>query len=742
MSLIVHNPYGVEHPYARSLDQLSPSIPVVSQPLVIGVIVEEKVDSVHCVIVTEDDQTVLVMHPVDGEDSDAALLAGGTGHLAEAQQAAMKADNGWQCTIDSVSPTPCDYRFEVIKADGTTEKSRVFHLSPAAWKQGDCGTITGAKEKLIGRATEWLVSERGVHRVRFALALRDDEHVIGFGERYDYVDQRGHHLDSVVFEQYKGQGKHHRTYLPMPYAQVIDEKGQAWGFHVDTSRRVWFDVGETTKDRITIEAEMGEQPVGQANLDLHLWCGTPADVLSGFLEVAGSPEEMPEWVFGLWASGNEWNTQQLVMQQMDRHQEENIPVSVVVIEAWSDEEGFTIFRDAQYQPNGGRVFNGGDFTYPHDGAWPNPQAMIRELHKRGTKVILWQIPLQQNMEDLGEQATLQKDALIESGHYVREADGSPYRNRGWWFPGAFMPDFSTEDGRKWWTDHRRYLVRDLDIDGFKTDGGEHAWGHDLRYADGKRGDEGNNLVPVNYARAYGDLLKSEGKAPVTFSRAGFTGSQAHGIYWAGDEDSTWEAFRSSITAGITAGVSGILYWGWDIAGFSGELPEAELYARAMGASTFMPIMQYHSEFNNHQLPLKDRTPWNVAEQRNAPEIIDLVRHFVAVRDRLRPYLVQQARESIRSGKPLMRALFFDYGHDRAIWAYPQQYQLGDALLINPITRPDVTEWKTYLPLGHQWRDFWTGELYEGGQLVASSTSWMNPPVYINQDAYVTGTANL
>lgn len=56
--------------------------------------------------------------------------------------------------------------------------------------------------------------------------------------------------------------------------------------------------------------------------------------------------------FGLWASGNEWNTQQLVMQQMDRHQEENIPVSVVVIEAWSDEEGFTIFRDAQYQPTG------------------------------------------------------------------------------------------------------------------------------------------------------------------------------------------------------------------------------------------------------------------------------------------------------------------------------------------------------------------------------------------------------
>jgi alpha-glucosidase (family GH31 glycosyl hydrolase) len=43
-----------------------------------------------------------------------------------------------------------------------------------------------------------------------------------------------------------------------------------------------------------------------------------------------------------------------------------------------------------------------------------------------------------------------------------------------------------------------YLVKDLDVDGFKTDGGEHAWGHDLRYADGRRGDEGNNLFPVGW----------------------------------------------------------------------------------------------------------------------------------------------------------------------------------------------------------------------------------------------------
>lgn len=61
-----------------------------------------------------------------------------------------------------------------------------------------------------------------------------------------------------------------------------------------------------------------------------------------------------------------------------------------------------------------------------------------------------------------------------------------------------------------------------------------------------------------YAKAFGDLLQSAGKAPVTFSRAGFTGSQSHGTFWAGNENSIWEAFRWSLFTGLSAASSGIL----------------------------------------------------------------------------------------------------------------------------------------------------------------------------------------
>ncbi|MEU5722261.1 TIM-barrel domain-containing protein [Micromonospora sp. NPDC047738] len=42
---------------------------------------------------------------------------------------------------------------------------------------------------------------------------------------------------------------------------------------------------------------------------------------------------------------------------------------------------------------------------------------------------------------------------------------------GWWFPGALLPDWTDPQTRQWWQDKRRYLVEDLGVDGFKTDGG-------------------------------------------------------------------------------------------------------------------------------------------------------------------------------------------------------------------------------------------------------------------------------
>jgi alpha-glucosidase (family GH31 glycosyl hydrolase) len=291
-----------------------------------------------------------------------------------------------------------------------------------------------------------------------------------------------------------------------------------------------------------------------------------------------------------------------------------------------------------------------------------------------------------------------------------------------------MPDFTSEKATAWWLAKRRYLISEIGIDGFKTDGGEHAWGSDLRYADGTKGEVSNNLFPTLYSKAYGQLLRSCSKAPVTFSRAGFDGSQAHGIFWAGDENSTWEAFRNSIAAGISASASGIFYWGWDLAGFSGEIPTPELYIRATAMSCFAPIMQYHSEFNHHRLPLRDRTPWNVAEQSGDRNVLAVFRRYAHLRERLIPYLVRQIEEGISRGLPLMRGMFFLDPTDSVSWNYPEQYLLGEHFLIAPVTKAGATVWPVYLPAG-EWVDVWTGDHLVGPKELKRPVPISEIPVY-------------
>lgn len=741
--MIRHRPHGSGHPYSEDTEQRRPVQPVAGEPLTLGVRTSAEVLAVEVEVVITDPagRTAVRTLPLERVARTSRGQAVDGGHLASAQARLARAAGGWAVTMEAPEAgSAVRYRFTGSDADGRTQRTRWFEATSAAWRDAADGIVlVVGRERLVPGSVSVLADGNRISRVRFDLPLAAGEHVTGFGERYDALDHRGTTLDAVVFEQYKSQGAERKTYLPMPFAHVVG--GDGWGFHVRTSRRTWFDIGATRDDRLTIEAAVDAQDADDAApaVEVAIFDGTPTQVLDAFLGEAGRPEELPDWVFRLWASGNEWNTQAEVMRQMDLHRDHDVPVGSIVIEAWSDERTFTAFRDARYDVTADGVPHRlADFEFPQDGAWPDPKGMVDELHARDIRVHLWQIPLIKLRPHPDGQAKADAEAAIREAVLIREPDDRgglrPYRNRGWWFPLSLMPDLTDERAARWWTEKRRYLVEEVGIDGFKTDGGEHAWGSELAYLDGTSGDEGNNRFPVAYAKAYGDLLRSAGKAPVTFSRAGFTGSQAHGAFWAGDENSTWEAFRWSMLAGLSAAASGILYWGWDLAGFSGPLPTAELYLRATAASTFVPIMQYHSEFNHHRTPSRDRTPWNIAEQTGDDRVLDVFRAYAKLRERLVPHLAQEARESIRTSAPLMRPVYFDHPALETAWTHPLQWMLGRDLFVSPVTEEGVVEHEAALPPG-RWRDAWTGERVDGAAVVRVEVPLERTPVWVRDEAW-------
>ena len=733
--MIRHRPSGLGHPYRLEPDQRVPIDPVAGEPVELRATAPWSIQGLAVEVEIDGRVRRLTAELVAYEPAvSAGAFQTGDGHLcAAARREPGGARAAWVVRLPPLAAgTRVRYAFV---ADGGW-RTRWFAFTVAGWRDIGGRLLLEAPavggDRLVPGSVSWLRADAGPIRVSFALHLEPGAHVVGFGERFDALDQAGRRLDAAVFEQYKNQGS--RTYLPVPFAIVMPADGRpAWGFHVRTSRRTWYDVGASDPERLWIEVALDSEDAEPTTI-VSLYAGTPAEVLAAFLAETGEDALPPEWIFHPWMSGNEWNTEARVRAEVERTRAEGIPAGVLVIEAWSDETTFAAFRDARYAVHpDGSPHRLADFAFPPDGAWPDPKGLVDWLHGHDIRLLLWQVPLLKARPAPTGQARADRDTMVSRGYGVREADGRPYRNRGWWFPGALLPDWTNPDAKAWWLEKRRYLLEDLGIDGFKTDGGEHAWGDELRYADGTRGAETNNRYPVLYASAYHDLLRSAGREPVTFSRAGFTGAGTVPAHWAGDENSTWEAFRASITAGLSAGASGVFFWGWDLGGFSGEIPSAELYLRAVAMACFCPIMQYHSEFNHHRRPSRDRTPWNIAERTGNDRVIPIYRHFAQLRERLAPYLAEQERRAVTRRVPLMRALFFDWPNDPEIWRHPYEYMFGDDLLVAPVVEPGADTWDVYLPPG-EWVDAWTDERVQGGRVVRRPVPLDTIPLFVRASA--------
>ena len=566
----------------------------------------------------------------------------------------------------------------------------------------------------------WLVLKDGwVTRLRCALTPGAGETLYGLGERFTPLDAAGRY-DVRVYEEYKEQGP--RTYLPVPF--LLSSAG--YGLWLAAEEPSHFDLGART---LTLE----KLPTPTASLPLHfIVAAEPYGVTAAFVRLTGPIVVPPKWAFGPWISANTWNSQAKAEAVLRRTREEGVPVTVLVLEAWSDETTFYVFNDAEYTPtDGAGALRAEDFRF--GGRWPDPKGLIEECHREGVRVLLWQIPVLKPLGHAHPQHDTDVAYALEQGYVIQNADGTPYCNKGWWFTGSYVLDFSNPEAREWWFSKRKYLL-DLGVDGFKTDGGEHLWGRDLRAHDGRRGLELYNAYPNLYVGAYHRFLEAHRPGEgLTFSRAGYTGAQCHPAHWAGDENSTWSAFRASILAGLSAGVCGVSMWGWDIGGFSGEIPTVELYLRSAAMAAFCPVMQYHSELHA-SADDRDRTPWNLALRHGDPRALEVFRRYAQLRMRLLDNLQAEAEANAALGWPLMRypSLAYPQAHD-FLAGDPYAYLFGRDLLVVPVVEKGASSRMVRLPPG-EWVYLWSGARFAGAQTLSVPAGLEYIPVFVRADS--------
>lgn len=558
----------------------------------------------------------------------------------------------------------------------------------------------------------------------------------GFGERYDRLDHRGTDVQNYVYNQYQDQGITGRTYYSVPYFA----NSAGYGLYVLSARYAVFNLA-------TFRADMAGFTVDtsgalDSTLAYQVYTGDQTAMLDDFTAITGRPLLPPKWAFGLWGSANEWNTQAEVEAWLKQVKASGIPHCALVLEQWSDEATFYVWKDARYTPTSGREeLQYSDFSFPEFGAWNDPKQMIQGAHEQNIKVILWQIPvLKENFTSNPSAAPIQhlndKAFATSQGFLVKNSDGTPYRiPTGQWFGDSTVPDFTSAAATEWWMSKRSYLLDDLGVDGFKTDGSEALFGRDIQVSDGRNGDEMHNAYPNEYTRAYHEFLQKQMRGSGTlFSRAGTAGGQAHSIFWAGDQASTFAAFKEAVRAGQSAGQSGVPFWAWDLAGFTGPFPSAELYLRSAAQATFSPVMQYHSEKADPTLS-EARTPWNVQERTGDTSVIPTFKKFANIRMNLIPYLYSEAHQSAKTGRPMMRAMSLAFPSDTKAFSYDQQYMLGSQMLIAPITGQGQDIKDVYMPLG-EWYDFWNGGRAIGTGVKQYYAPMDSIPVYAKAGAVI------
>lgn len=563
-----------------------------------------------------------------------------------------------------------------------------------------------------------------VYGVRLAIQARNNEGYYGFGMRYDALNQRGKTVDIYCVNWYTEQRG--ESYTPVPYYFVPD----TYGLYVDSTGYSRFSMDDERPGACVIETRTDSGR--DLSVPFYFYGGTNAEIAGQYAKTAGLPVLPPVWTFGPWISANEWNRQSEVLEQLEQTLAHEIPTTVIVLEAWSDEETFYTFHDSVYTPgDGGYVPRYEDFVFT--GRWPDPKGMVERLHEQDIRVLLWQIPVLKSSEYATLQSMRDQSYAIANGYVLADADGEPYRlPKGTWFGNSLLVDFTSKEASAWFLGKRRYLLDEVGIDGFKTDGGEFVWGRGVTAADGRTGGELRNAYPDLYAQAYFDYSRTLKNDAITFSRAGGSAMQLHPVCWIGDQKTTRRALEDAIRAQLSASMSGIPFVAWDIAGFAGDVPATELYVRSVAQAAFSPIMQVHSESGGDPEPSQARTPWNMAARKGSDTCLNVYRYFANLRMNLLPYIYSEAKYAAEHGVPFMQSMAYAFPACTETTGSELQYLLGRDLLVTPVTDILRGRVEVCIPEG-TWYGLFDGKAYPAGRY-EFTCSETEIPVFVREGA--------
>jgi len=524
----------------------------------------------------------------------------------------------------------------------------------------------------------------------------DDERIYGLGQhQHGRLDQKGCVIDLLQ----------RNTEVCIPF--LLSSRGYGLLWNNPAVGRV----------------ELGEDQtrwVAKATRQLDYWVtagDTPADIVEHYVDATGHVPMLPEWAAGFWQCKLRYRTQEELLSVAREHKRRGLPLSVIVVDFFH----WTMQGDWQFDPD----------------CWPDPTAMVRELEEMGVKLMVSIWPsvnaLSPNFEVMQRRGLLVRTARGVPAHmpfrdtkpegpvYVHYYDPTNPEARQFIWE-RVREGYYRHGIKVWWLDACEPEMVPMDAD-------------NLRYHLGN-GSAVTNIYPLAHARGFYEGMRGEGEEEIiTLCRSAWAGSQRYGAaVWSGDIQSTFETLQVQVRAGLNIGLSGIPWWTTDIGGFfGGDISTPyfrELIVRWFQYGVFCPLFRLHG----NRLPTAGwsggpNEVWSFGEEAYA-----IIRELLFLRERLRPYIMEQMCLAHEKGIPPMRPLFFDFPEDKGCFAVDDQYMFGPDLLVAPVLYEGARSRQVYLPAGTTWTDAWTDKVVDGGQWMTAEASLARIPLYLRGGA--------
>ncbi len=453
-------------------------------------------------------------------------------------------------------------------------------------------------------------------------------------------------------------------------------------------------------------------------LDYFITAGdTPAEIELHYSAAVGRAPMMPEYGLGYWQCKLRYRNQKELLDVAREHKRRGLPMDAIVIDFFH----WTIQGDFKFAPRD----------------WPDPEAMVAELKSLGIETVVSVWPtIDDKSENYGE---------MKDNGYLVKADRGMEQHMTWMGDTVFYD--ATHPGAQrfvWERCKENYYKKGIRC--FWLDEAEPEYGpydfDNYRYYKGPAL-QCTNIYPLMYAKGFYDGLRAEGEKEIlNLVRCAWAGSQKYGVLtWSGDVHSSFRSMREQLQAGLSMGMAGIPWWTSDIGGFLGgniENPDfCELLLRWFAWGAFCPVFRMHGE----------RSPWYEREEEYidgvrqltsgqdnevwsfGEENYEILKKFLFIREKLRPYIRSCMKDASETGSPVMRPMFYDFPKDMACYETESQYMFGDKLLVAPVMEPHVDKRTVYLPNGCRWQETATQKVFDGGQYVEAAAPIDVIPVF-------------